>query len=306
MSPAIALPEYKLTDTPTARSITIGAWRVTATTAPIADATQRDALQADTGLPPPEMYFASNRLEIVHAPTGWTYAFTARDALHGVRVGPSQPGDGAVKVGYADAWLRSRCAPDALGSTEPARPYDWTYTTAYGGHVADAGACIGTAWADAHGQHAIPVAELTRPDPILFYAEVPLFEDELHDNGASHLLVRIRVMPTCIFVLCRAALRVDSVLFRVHDTRLYASLSAAPPMLIRETSGWEAPYDRVGRRLPRPDDKTPLTDPNFIAKVLTELPKELTQSEGAGTGWRELGTRVEVATLVDVGALKIE
>lgn len=25
----------------------------------------------------------------------------------------------------------------------------------------------------------------------MFYAEIPLFEDELHDNGSSHLLVRI-------------------------------------------------------------------------------------------------------------------
>ena len=39
--------------------------------------------------------------------------------------------------------------------------------------------------------HTIPLAELTRQDPILFYAEIPLYEDELHDNGASHLLVRI-------------------------------------------------------------------------------------------------------------------
>jgi len=44
---------------------------------------------------------------------------------------------------------------------------------------------------DKNSSHCIPIAELTRPDPILFYAEVPLFEDELHDNGASHLLVRI-------------------------------------------------------------------------------------------------------------------
>lgn len=42
-----------------------------------------------------------------------------------------------------------------------------------------------------NAQHTIPIAELSRPDPILFYAEIPLFEDELHDNGASHLLVRI-------------------------------------------------------------------------------------------------------------------
>lgn len=39
--------------------------------------------------------------------------------------------------------------------------------------------------------HVIPMAELTRQDPILFYAEIPLFEDELHDNGSSDLLVRI-------------------------------------------------------------------------------------------------------------------
>ena len=35
------------------------------------------------------------------------------------------------------------------------------------------------------------MGELTRQDPILFYAEIPLFEDELHDNGSSDLLVRI-------------------------------------------------------------------------------------------------------------------
>lgn len=39
--------------------------------------------------------------------------------------------------------------------------------------------------------HTIPLAELTRQDPILFYAEIPIYEDELHDNGASHLIVRI-------------------------------------------------------------------------------------------------------------------
>jgi type 2A phosphatase activator TIP41 len=35
------------------------------------------------------------------------------------------------------------------------------------------------------------MAELSRPDPILFYAEIPLYEDELHDNGSSDFLVRI-------------------------------------------------------------------------------------------------------------------
>ena len=46
--------------------------------------------------------------------------------------------------------------------------------------------------------------------------------------------------------------------------------------------------------LPDKNDATPLTDPNFIGAVLTKLPKELVQSVGASTGWRALGTKVEV------------
>jgi type 2A phosphatase activator TIP41 len=45
------------------------------------------------------------------------------------------------------------------------------------------------------------LAELSRQDPILFYAEVPLFEDELHDNGASSLIVRIVIFFTLSFLL---------------------------------------------------------------------------------------------------------
>jgi hypothetical protein len=80
-----------------------------------------------------------------------------------------------------------------MPQTVTTKPYDWTYTTTYAGSLEDAGS--GNAqWVSGEATnalHAIPIAELSRPDPILFYAEIPLFEDELHDNGASHLLVRI-------------------------------------------------------------------------------------------------------------------
>ncbi len=63
----------------------------------------------------------------------------------------------------------------------------------YPGHaLASSSSLISWQTADSDNpSHTIPLAELTRQDPILFYAEIPLFEDELHDNGASHLLVRI-------------------------------------------------------------------------------------------------------------------
>ena len=51
------------------------------------------------------------------------------------------------------------------------------------------------------------------------------------------------------------------------------------------------------QQLHRRDDLTPLTDPTFIAKVLTDMPSQASQEIGAPTGWRGLGTKVEVAIL---------
>ena len=82
-----------------------------------------------------------------------------------------------------------------MPKTAPTKAYDWTYTTTYPGHIVSNTPPEGTGSfvpADPENpEHKIPIAELTRPDPILFYAEIPLYEDELHDNGSSHVSVRI-------------------------------------------------------------------------------------------------------------------
>ncbi|KAG5648775.1 hypothetical protein DXG03_000124 [Asterophora parasitica] len=301
-SSAIAVPLHQLSESPNSRSIEVFDWSITASTNPISNAADCDALQATLGFPLPEMTFGRNTLTLEHRSSGWKYKFTTDGALKAVKNGELEEGDGGVKVGYANKWLESRTGPSStlpMPKTVPTKPYDWTYTTIYTGHEhsGEAGEDPVAAWTLADSDnpaHAIPMAELTRPDPILFYAEIPLFEDELHDNGSSNLLIRIRVMPTCFFILARFTLRVDNVLFRVHDTRIYHSFASQPPSIIREVSGWEAPYDR---QLPRRDDLTPLTDPNFIAKVLTGLPSEASQKEGANTRWRGLGGKIEIARL---------
>jgi type 2A phosphatase activator TIP41 len=128
-------------------------------------------------------------------------------------------------------------------------------------------------------------------------------------------------MPTCIFILSRFTLRVDNVLFRTHDTRMFHSFTSNPPLVVRQVSGWEAPYNRVKRvghitrnryyyshsnpkklqQLPRHDDLTPLTDANFIAKILTAMPTETSQMITGGTQWRGLRTKVEVSLVTRVG-----
>ncbi|KAF5363838.1 hypothetical protein D9756_000235 [Leucocoprinus leucothites] len=324
----VPVPEHQVFESPNSRSIKVGPWFITASTNPISNAPECDALQATLGIPIPEMTFGRNSLKLEHQPSGWRYTFTTESALKAVRVGELGDGDGGVKVGYADKWLQSRVDPSSeypMPETVPTKSYDWTFTTMYPGHQipeppSPTGSVLSTDedyepppppvipeiinWRTANPAnpaHTIPMAELTRPDPILFYAEIPLFEDELHDNGSSALLVRIRVMPTCFFILSRFTLRVDGVLFRTFDTRIYHSLTSDPSLLVRETSGWEAPYDRVRRSLPKRNDLTPLTDPTWIAKVLSDLPNSVSQGEGAKTGWRGLGTRREIITLKNTG-----
>ena len=93
---------------------------------------------------------------------------------------------------------------------------------------------------------------LMRQEPILFYKSLLLFEDFLHDNGISQLSLKIRVMPSCWFVLLRYWLRVDGVLMRMRDTRCFHAFGTKK--IIREHSVKEVPLTR-----PAPPMVMPMT-----------------------------------------------
>ncbi|KAL9655996.1 hypothetical protein ABK040_007617 [Willaertia magna] len=70
--------------------------------------------------------------------------------------------------------------------------------------------------------------------PIVFYDELLLFEDELHDHGTSYLTIKFRVMNNqCFYLLMRNFIRVDHVCIRCVDTRYYFNLNQKDK-LIRE------------------------------------------------------------------------
>ncbi|KAG8956613.1 hypothetical protein FRC04_000091 [Tulasnella sp. 424] len=297
-APSPQIPPHEVNGSPgdSTTSIDIQGWTITSTSLPISNATEIDQLQETLhGLPIPEMPFGNNSIVLKHEASGWEYSFTALGALSGVKLGEPGDGDGGVKVGYAKEWMQSRLEPNSdtpMPETSPTKAYDWTYTTTYPGKETEHSSPH-LRWTPADPEnpsHSIPLAQLSRRDPILYYAEILLYEDELHDNGSSRLVVRLRVMPTCLFILSRLTVRVDGVVFRTFDTRIYHSFepdphsTSATPHVVRECSGWEAPYDTVKRHLPNPNDLTPLTDANFIAQVLTQLPKSVSQNPRAKSG----------------------
>jgi type 2A phosphatase activator TIP41 len=105
-----AIPEHKLAESPNSRSIDIHNWQITASTNPISNTAELDAFYDTLGIPLPEMTFGSNHLTLRHSPSNWEYTFRHPHVLSAVKKGELEEGDGGVKVGYADAWLRSRCA----------------------------------------------------------------------------------------------------------------------------------------------------------------------------------------------------
>lgn len=102
---------------------------------------------------------------------------------------------------------------------EKIKPFDWTFSTDYQGTFNDKLKIEET-------KLKIDITKLMKREIILFYHDLTLFEDELHDNGVAKCSVKIRVMPSGFFVLLRFFLRVDNVMIKMNDTRFYYELNS--------------------------------------------------------------------------------
>ena len=117
------------------------------------------------------------------------------------------------------------------------KPFDWSYSTDYRGTVNAAQSPFTPT------ETPIPLELLKRPDPILFFDEVVLYEDEMADNGITMLSCKIRVMPDRLLLLSRFFMRLDNVLFRLRDTRVYVEFATGD--VIREYISKEEKYETV-------------------------------------------------------------
>ncbi|CAF0956071.1 unnamed protein product [Adineta ricciae] len=161
----------------------------------------------------PEMIFDKTTLKIVHIKKKLEIIFNAFDALKHVDMYNNI--EQIPKVSMSDVWTKSRSKDREL---DYVKPYDWTYTTRYQGTLCSSNE---HAWRVEATNQQLDLEKLKRQEPILFYDELTLYDDELADNGTSNLTLKIRCMPSGYFVLLRYFLRVDGVLFRCFDTRYH-------------------------------------------------------------------------------------
>ena len=123
------------------------------------------------------------------------------------------------------------------GIKHVAKPFDWSFTTDYSGTVSPGPKQFEPSSAP------VPFELLKRPDPILFFDEVMLYEDELADNGIAMLSCKIRVMPSRLLLLSRFFMRLDNVLLRLRDTRVYVDFDTGE--VIRQYLSKEEQYDKI-------------------------------------------------------------
>ena len=77
----------------------------------------------------------------------------------------------------------------------------------------------------------------------MFFDDVMLYEDEMADNGITMLSIKIRVMPQRLLLLSRFFMRLDNVLVRMRDTRVYVDFGTRE--VIREYVAKEDRYETV-------------------------------------------------------------
>jgi len=153
----------------------------------------------------PDMVFPNNVLSLTHQ-DGPLLQFNALDALRFVSNGKVN-----VQLACAEAWKESRyvwyaskldiflytitiinnfsiyiCINRSESSEyleEKVKPFDWTFTTNYTGTI--------SGFKVEETNERIDMDKLKQRDKIMFYHDLTLFEDELHDNGVAVSSVKI-------------------------------------------------------------------------------------------------------------------
>lgn len=245
------------------RSITQKGFKITAQKLPILKADPIEQMTSALGIAPPEMIFGDNYIAIEHSASGWGITFNAFDALDRV----DKRGEKRLKVAYSKEWQQSR--EDTHDIKEVVKPFDWSYTTDYKGTLSATSPPFHPSFTP------IPVELLKQPDPILFFDDVVLYEDELADNGIAMLNCKVRVMPARMLLLCRFFMRLDNVMLRLRDTRIYIDFDKGD--IIREYIAKEEEYEKVREMLAgrRDDVAAQLRDPNQLADLLPVVDKSL-------------------------------
>uniref|UniRef100_A0A6U0V0Z3 TIP41-like protein n=1 Tax=Polytomella parva TaxID=51329 RepID=A0A6U0V0Z3_9CHLO len=252
-------------------------WRVITSKGPIIKNKHVDEFRGKLNnvMTVPEMLYDNNYVEFTHDATGIKLSFNSMDALLDWSNHQLPP----VQVSESEAWKKARELEIQMQNAVQLE-FDWTYTTPYTGsliipaslgnighhdHVPERSTGPSTSADSSNNAHnedpdfpsaawvetEVPLDKslLMERDPIMFFDEVVLYESDLDDNGVSQLSIKLRVMPRCWLILLRFWMRVDNLMVRLRETRIFCRSDQpdSEHIVHRETRHYECMYEDLIR-----------------------------------------------------------
>jgi hypothetical protein len=126
---------------------------------------------------------------------------------------------------------------------------DWTFTSTYWGCIRLVEPCEVREQFSSDCTDAFLPTDLIKNEQhsLLFYKEVPFWDDELGDNGSSRMNAKIRIMDSFFYILVRIELSIRSVTNRSIETRIFHEFGS--DKILREFRWVEEGRERVNLKV---------------------------------------------------------
>jgi len=194
----------------------------------------------------PEIFYGFNRLFLINESCNFCYEFNPLQMLSLTNNNIRQKSLKEKEIYYIPTQAKSKYSK----TDDIKNEMDWSFSSPYMGHITSINNCMMNKYylqAKETKKFKIEKSNMIFPEikveNVLNYNQVQFFEDELGDIGLSEGKIGFGVMNQCFLGLMRCYLRVDNMLVRNIDTKIYHKFGEK--YIIRNFTVREKTYDEL-------------------------------------------------------------
>ena len=194
----------------------------------------------------PEIFYGYNRLFLINESANFCYEFNPLQMLSLTSNTIRQKLLKEKEIYYIPTQAKSQYSK----TDDTKNEMDWSFSSPYMGHITSINNCIMNKYypkinetKKLRTEKSNMIFPEIKVENVLNYNQVQFFEDELGDIGLSEGKIGFGVMDQCFLGLMRCYLRVDNMLVRNIDTKIYHKFGEK--YIIRNFSVKEKTYDEL-------------------------------------------------------------
>ena len=194
----------------------------------------------------PEIFYGFNRLFLINESQNFCYEFNPLQMLSLTNNNVRQKLLKEKEIYYIPTQAKSQYSK----TDDTKNEMDWSFSSPYMGHITSINNCIMNKYYPKinetkkfRTEKSNMIFPEIKVENVLNYNQVQFFEDELGDIGLSEGKIGFGVMDQCFLGLMRCYLRVDNMLVRNIDTKIYHKFGEK--YIIRNFSVKEKTYDEL-------------------------------------------------------------